>query len=302
MILSSLGSVLRRGFKQLGSRIPTQILAALSMSVALTLAGSAYAIHLQLERLAVRLNQELRVVVFLKPGSADNYNKLAGEISTMEGVQGVVLLSSQETRERLGEMLGPQAGLLEGLAPEVVPPILEVELTPRGLARGKPSELMVRISKYREVDEAVYAGQVADRLESILERFTNLGRTVSAVLVLSGMFIIYATIRLTFMGRQEEREILRLIGARGWFIRGPFLVQGTVLGLVAGGISLALLQGLQVWLMSLPRGRSGAGPLWFLGEMRVVDPPLILVLLTAGALAGLVGSWLALGRVMGGDR
>jgi cell division transport system permease protein len=136
----------------------------------------------------------------------------------------------------------------------------------------------------------------------MLERFTNLGRAVSAVLVLSGMFIIYATIRLTFMGRQEEREILRLIGAQGWFIRGPFLVQGTVLGLVAGGVSLALLQGLQVWLLSLPLGRSGTGPLWFLGQIRVVDPSLVLVLLGAGALAGLAGSWLALGRVMGKDK
>ncbi len=302
MVGSSLGSILRRGFKQLGLQLPTQMVAVLSMAAALTLAGSAYAFHLQLDRLAVRLNQELRVVVFLKPGSNDNYRALAGRISSLEGVQGVVLLSSQETRDRLGDMLGSQAGLLEGLGPEVVPAIVEVELTAQGLARGRPAALVAEIEKFREVDEAVYAGDVADRLESFLNRFTNLGRALSAVLILSGMFIIYATIRLAFMGRQEEREILRLIGARGWFIRGPFLVQGTGLGLVAGGISLALLKGLQTWLWTIPPDRFGTGPLWYLGEMRIIDLSLVSVILGAGALGGLIGAWLALGRVMGGDR
>ena len=302
MVGSSLGSILRRGFKQLGLQLPTQMVAVLSMAAALTLAGSAYAFHLQLDRLAVRLNQELRVVVFLKPGSNDNYRALAGRISSLEGVQGVVLLSSRETMDRLGDMLGSQAGLLEGLGPEVVPSIVEVELTAQGLARGRPAALVAEIEKFREVDEAVYAGDVADRLESFLNRFTNLGRALSAVLILSGMFIIYATIRLAFMGRQEEREILRLIGARGWFIRGPFLVQGTGLGLVAGGISLALLKGLQTWLWTIPPDRFGPGPLWYLGEMRIIDLSLVSVILGAGAIGGLIGAWLALGRVMGGDR
>ncbi len=296
---SFLGSVLRRGFQLLRRQIPTQGVAVLSMAVALTLAGSAYALHLQLNRLAVRLNQELRIVVFLKPGQIKAHRALAEKISALEGVQGVILIGSEEAKERLGEMLGPKAGLLEGLGPEVVPTVLEVELTPGGREGDGPVRIAAGIEEFNGVDEAVYAGDVAQRLESFLARFKSLGRALSVCLVLGGMFIVYATIRLVFLGRQEEIYILRLIGARGWFIRGPYLVQGVGLGLAAGGLSLLFLKGLELWLGRVPHHRPGSGPLWFLGELRIVEPDLVGILLLAGAAAGLAGAWLALGRVMG---
>ena len=299
MVISSLGSVFRRGLRLLKTQIPTQGVALLSMAVALSLAGSAFALHIQLERVAARLNQELRIVVFLKPGPVRGQRILADKIAGLEGVQGVVLIGSQEARERLGEMLGPKAGLLAGLGPEVIPTVLEVELTPWGLAKDNPTLIAARIAEFTEVDEALYAGGVARRLESFLTRFRRLGRALSVGLVLGGMFIVYATIRLVFVGRREEIEILRLIGARPWFIRGPYLVQGAGLGLAGGGLSLLFLKGLELWLGFVPGREPGRDPLWFLGELRIVEPSLVVLLLVVGAVAGLAGALLALGRVMG---
>jgi cell division transport system permease protein len=148
------------------------------------------------------------------------------------------------------------------------------------------------------VDEASFAQDVAERLGGLVDRLKGLGRGLSGALVLAAMFIIFATIRLALLAHQEEIQILKIIGASSWFVRGPYLVQGAGQGAVAAILALALLVGFQVWLnlgfeAALSQEMSGLNL-----RLNFLGPGLALELLAASVLAGLTGAGLALGRVM----
>jgi len=72
------------------------------------------------------------------------------------------------------------------------------------------------------------------------------GITVGGLLLFATIFVISNTIKLTFYSRQEELEIMRLVGATDFFIKTPFLIEGLLHGLggallAAGGLSLLML-------------------------------------------------------------
>ena len=60
---------------------------------------------------------------------------------------------------------------------------------------------------------------------------------IMAFLVIISVIVVSNTIKLTVMARADEIHIMRYVGANNWFIRGPFMVEGIIIGLVAALIS-----------------------------------------------------------------
>jgi cell division transport system permease protein len=100
--------------------------------------------------------------------------------------------------------------------------------------------------------------------------------------------IIGVTIRLTILQRAREISIMRLVGATNWFIRGPFLLEGALKGLLGGLLSLVLCYAGYV----LFRDNSG-GPFAGLIFFR---PDQMVMLIVFGILLGLAGSLVSVGR------
>ena len=82
------------------------------------------------------------------------------------------------------------------------------------------------------------------RMAGFLRKF---GLVVSAVFMIISTILIFNTIRMTIFNRRDEIEVMRLIGASAWYIRGPFLVEASLYGFVAsiltGGIVYSALSG-----------------------------------------------------------
>ncbi len=76
-----------------------------------------------------------------------------------------------------------------------------------------------------------------DRLVKITSFIKLSGWSLSLVFVLISVLVIYNTIRLTIFARREEIEIMKLVGASDWYVRGPFIIEGIGYGLLAAIIS-----------------------------------------------------------------
>jgi cell division transport system permease protein len=74
-----------------------------------------------------------------------------------------------------------------------------------------------------------------------LLRVSRLARLGGGILIISlgavTLFVIFNTIRLAVFSRREEIEIMKLIGATDWFVRGPFVIEGAVIGFIGAGLS-----------------------------------------------------------------
>lgn len=80
-----------------------------------------------------------------------------------------------------------------------------------------------------------------DRLIKITDFIKTMGWSMSVIFILISILVIYNTIRLTIFARSEEIEIMKLVGATDWYIRGPFIVEGVAYGILATFIASIIL-------------------------------------------------------------
>ena len=83
--------------------------------------------------------------------------------------------------------------------------------------------------------------EYAEKLMGINQTVTVVGAWIVGLLLVVSLFIITNTIKLTMYVRKLEISIMKSVGAPDWFIRMPFLVEGIVIGLIAGLISFGLV-------------------------------------------------------------
>ncbi len=127
---------------------------------------------------------------------------------------------------------------------------------------------------------------------------TNLVTITAAVLtvllVLASILLIANTIRLSLYARRREVEVMKLVGATDWFIRWPFVIEGTIVGAVGALLAISLLGATKVALLD-PLASN-----WTLiaAPRTIAFTLLVAVLLGAGVLVSAVGSGLSLRRFL----
>ena len=88
---------------------------------------------------------------------------------------------------------------------------------------------------------------VIERLNSIITGGKTLGFLVTLVLFIISIVITFNTIRLTIFISREEIGVMRLVGAANKYIRGPFMVEGVVYGVIASLITLGVFFPITMW-------------------------------------------------------
>ncbi len=172
-----------------------------------------------------------------------------------------------------------------------------------------PAKLEVRIARLSDVqrvDTLARGWRGADRTEPTDyqgEFITNMLRlstwlTVAgvgmlAVLTVASIVIVMNTIRTAVYHRRHEIEVMKLVGATEWFVRGPFLVEGVMTGMIAAALALGLL--LAAYRPFVERFQA---ELFFIPL--AYDPGFVGVLardlLPAGAMLGALGSYIGVRR------
>ena len=154
--------------------------------------------------------------------------------------------------------------------------------------------LLARLGALPQVDFAQFDLAWLKRLYGIL-RIVERGVLVLAAVLAAGVLLVVGnTMRLGIENRRQEIEIAKLFGATDAFIRRPFLYSGLLYGAM-GGIIAWLLVWICFLLLGEPVARLTA---LYAGDYRLqsLGPLASLVLIAGGALLGLLGSWLSVGR------
>jgi cell division transport system permease protein len=92
---------------------------------------------------------------------------------------------------------------------------------------------------------------VIERLSQILRFIITFGLVLVAIFALIAILVIFNTITLTIYNRKEEIEIMRLVGATNWYIRGPFLIEALTCSIVATAVTTALM--VPIYLRVIPK-------------------------------------------------
>jgi cell division transport system permease protein len=109
------------------------------------------------------------------------------------------------------------------------------------------------------VDKVKYGKKTADKVLQVARVFTVLSVLGIVVLLIAATILIGNTIRLSIFARRREIEVMKLVGASNWFVRGPFVLEGMICALGGSLVAvLLLLLGKELVLPAITSGRNSA--------------------------------------------
>ncbi|MBV9349130.1 MAG: ABC transporter permease [Patescibacteria group bacterium] len=136
---------------------------------------------------------------------------------------------------------------------------------------------------------------VIDQLQKVTQYVQRFGLGTILIFAAASVLITFNTIRLAIYTAREEISVMRLVGASNMYIRGPFVVEGTLYGLISGVIALLVFFPLSLLLKGPAETLFGADILsYYISHFGLF----FLVLLVSGALLGAVSSFLAVRKYL----
>lgn len=239
---SSLKYLIKEGFRNTWTNRMMSIASICVLMSCLVLIGSASMIFLNIESLLTRIEEENVIMVYIKDEAApeaiaqmDNEIKALGNIKETEYVPKETAWAQQlETMEEA------QAKFFTEISTDIpLPNAYKVTVDNLDLFDSTVDGLKT----LDNVDTIRENKNLAEKLVSIRQGITVIAIVIISVLFLISLFIISNTIKLTVYSRRLEISIMKSVGATNSFVRLPFVVEGIILGITSGIISLGLVWG-----------------------------------------------------------
>jgi cell division transport system permease protein len=268
------------------------LLSALSVT---TIAFSLFTVGL-FALVAVNLRQALRgleerveIVAFILRGTPSETIAVASQdVAAFPEVQDVNYVSEEDALQRARTELVEFRDAYRDLQVNPLPASIEVRLKDGYRDATSVERVAQRLRGFGFVDDVRYGREWVQKLDYLRNITGLVGLVIGLAFAAVAVVIIGVTIRLTILQRAREISIMRLVGATNWFIRGPFLLEGALKGLLGGLLSLVLCYAGYL----LFRDKSGgtfAGLVFFRPEHMVL-------IVIFGVLLGLAGSLVSVGR------
>jgi cell division transport system permease protein len=227
----------------------SQFMTLFTVSLSVLIFSFFYLIYTNALHVGEDLDDDLRMVVYLDedpaPSLQEEYRR---RILKFDQVERIEFISSLQAYKRFEQQLGDNGDVLTGVPTDFLPASIEVYPVRSldSLSRIK------RFSDYLQTMPGVLKVQYG---KEWIERFYSFIQLMRVVILLSGSllimtttFMVAHTIRLTLLSRQQELELLRLVGATNNYIRMPFLLEGALQGLLGGVLGIAALYLLFNWI------------------------------------------------------
>ncbi len=257
-MLTSLRRVVRSGFIGFWRSAYVSLASIFVITVALFVIASTMLIEQLLTVSLQNIQSKVDInVYFVTSAPETDVMALKTKLESLPDVAGVTYTSREEALEEYrlknaNDSVAMQA--LEELGENPLGATLAVRAREtsqyENIARFLDEQKALETSAAPLIDEVNYA----DNKESI-ETLTNIIGAVERasfvtmiVLIVAAVLITFNTIRLAIYTAREEISVMRLVGASNSFIRGPFMLQGVMYGVISGVLALAILYPIMIWI------------------------------------------------------
>ena len=237
---SSLRYLFKEGFRNTWSNRMMSIASICVLMSCLVLIGCASMIFLNIESLLGRIEEENVVMVYIQDGTTDaDINAMGDSLKKMDNIKEVEFVSKESAwQEQLDTMEEAQAKFFTEISSDIPLPDA-YKVTVNDLSQFDST--VDQIKQLQHIDTIRENKDLAQKLVTIRHGVEVISVVIVAVLLAISVFIIQNTIKLTVYSRRLEITIMKSVGATNGFVRLPFVVEGMILGVISGVISLGLV-------------------------------------------------------------
>ncbi len=231
--------LVKEGFRGMGKNWFMSAASVLVLVSCLIITGCAYLVLENIDHGFDWAYQQNVMVAYAETEvTADRLTAMKTEIEQIANVSSVELQSRDSLLEEYAEDLNFGDAVMEDLrADNPLPDSFIIHFDDLEQFNATASA----IAKIDGIEDVEYDQELTDTLVQLRNLIATIGGWVIALLLLVSLFIISNTIKLTVYSRRLEIYIMRSVGATRWFIRFPFVVEGIVLGAIAGGLAYGMV-------------------------------------------------------------
>lgn len=257
-MLTGLRRIVRAGFVGFWRNAYVSLASVFVLTVALFVIGATMFLDQLLTTSLSTIQSKVDINVYFVPeASADDIDRIRNSVAALPDVALVTYTTREEALEEYRERNQGNEIALQALE--------ELNENPLGATiaiQAKETSQYEQVARYLDEQKALedvsapvidvvnYARNKdsIDTLTNIINAVERTSFFVMVVLLLAATLITFNTIRLAIYTSREEIAIMRLVGASNMFIRGPFMLQGIMYGLLAGLLTLALFYPILIWV------------------------------------------------------
>jgi len=292
-VTSRLKLVVSEAFRSIGSNLSTSFAATMTVLIGMFLLGLLIALGSWVVSWSDHVKDQLEVKVFfaedVKP---KQINAVGGYLRTLETNGKIKDYQFISRAEALHRMQKKYPELTADLPSNPLPDSYEV--TPKHAEEVKQLSASIRGQTFAGVDRVKDGQQTSRRILQVARVIEVVFLVAVVVLLAASVLLIANTIRLSIFSRRREIEVMKLVGATNWFVRGPFMVEGLLCGLLGAFAAVVLLLiGKEAALPAILGHIDSSNDVKALGFTVTA-----LILLGVGLVVGALGSGLTLRRYL----
>lgn len=237
--MNSLAYNIKQGFTQIVRNKGMSLASVFSILAMLIILGLFFVIMVNLNLFTEMVEKDYdQIEVFLlDETTSQETQKIIDDVKKQEGVSAVSYRTKDQALEIMKDRWGESGYLLDSLDENPL-----------------PASILISVENIEDADKiAEYAGglkgtedvkfyqETVEKLTSVTN-FIQIGAlVVMAFMVIVSVVVVSNTVKLTVFARSKEIKIMRYMGATNWFIRGPFIAEGIIIGIFAALISTGLI-------------------------------------------------------------
>jgi len=293
---SSFRYLIKEGFRNTWTNRMMSIASICVLLSCLVLIGSASMIFLNINSLVERIEDENVIMVYISDNATDaDINAMGNKLNAISNVDKIEFVAKEDAwAQQLDTMEEAQAKFFTEVSTDIpLPDAYKVTVKDLALFNDTVNE----IKALDNIDTVRENTDLAKKLDTISHGISIIAIVIIAVLFAISLFIISNTIKLTVYSRRLEISIMKSVGATNSFVRLPFVVEGIILGIVSGAVSLGVVWG--IYELAINQFTElfksiGVSPLAF------TDYALIMlgVFLAIGIISGVGGSLITMRRYL----
>jgi cell division transport system permease protein len=229
--------------RSIGANISTTVAATMTVLIGMFLLGLAIALGTWTLSWTDYAKERLLVKVYFcteitcgREATGPEIEAVRTALREMPEVKQVIFVSKEQGLEKIKKT---QPDLVQGIVSNPLPHSFDV--TPRDADNVRSISNQLRALKLPGVQKIRDGEKVADRILEVAALVSAIVGIAVIVLAIASMLLIANTIRLSIFSRRREIEVMKLVGATNWFVRGPFMVEGLICGIVGSVVAVFLL-------------------------------------------------------------
>jgi len=250
----SLKRILHFGWKNFSHSMGASVATIFVLAIVISLITSLWLFQNSAQFLVKSLEEKMDVNMFLKENVLEEQIlNISDELLKFSEIESVKYITKEQALEDFTERHKDDSLLMESLEELGANPFFE-SLSIKAVDTSNYEAIVgfIESSDFSDVIEKVDYYQkkpVLDKIYSINSQINKFGIIFSLILALIAILVAFSQVRLSLPDLKEEISTMKLVGASNWFIKGPFIVQGIIIGFFSTIITVLIFLGL-LWSLN----------------------------------------------------